>query len=126
MRYRKKCTSFDAFGYPISLYYKGESHFNTKLGTTLTFAISLLLLAYYAGRSLQFKDDFENHALINSKQVYQNVRIVDSERLNSNHFDIMFGLFQNNTIVNVPPKYGRFEASRYAGPTMNNSKLYNL
>ena len=58
LRQKKKCTSFDCFGYPVGLYYKGESHFNTKLGTFLTFLLSLILLVYITARSLSFAADF--------------------------------------------------------------------
>lgn len=57
VRHRKKCTSFDAFGYPVGLYYKGESHFNTKIGTAMTFLLSLVLFIYVAARSVYFALD---------------------------------------------------------------------
>ena len=70
-RHKKKCTSFDAFGYPIGVYYKGESHFNTKLGTLLTFILSLVLFVYMAARSLNFAIELTSNrqVTVNNKNV---------------------------------------------------------
>ena len=45
-RLNKLCVSFDAFGEPISVNYKGETFYKTALGALCTIVIKSFILVY--------------------------------------------------------------------------------
>ena len=46
MSFKKFFTSFDTFGEPVSLNYRGETSFKTFIGAAFTIVIKSLLLIY--------------------------------------------------------------------------------
>lgn len=68
VRYLKRCTSIDAFGYPISLLYQGESHFNTRIGSFLTIVLQFVFITYCGMRVYEEIDNPGSYKVLNSEQ----------------------------------------------------------
>ena len=89
--------SFDAFGEPISVNYKGEKSYKTGLGALFTIAIKGFLLLYLTLAFLELTG-YKDPKII-QYTVYDPRVSGDEINLGESHGAFMFGLQDKNTAI---------------------------
>ena len=112
VRKHSACKSIDAYGYPVGVYYKGQTHFQTKLGACVSFLLVAVLFIYVLARGLFLATAITDVRLSNESM---DLKSMEPIQLKEHNFDVMFGFFNRGKFVFVPSKYGRFEAFQYLG-----------
>ena len=106
----KFLVSFDAFGEPITLNYKGSSTFKTRIGAFFTISLRIFILVYGIYSLIEVLT--HTNPQISQYTIYNHRNDMEKINFGEAEGNIAFGFFSDqNTFPELDPSIGSFSLS---------------